>query len=77
MPPVGVSSRPMIESSVDLPQPDGPDMATYSPLSIDKVHAGERVGFDFVGVEDLGHILNLDQRLRGVSHESFASIPLV
>ena len=31
-PPVGVSSRPMIESSVDLPQPEGPDMATYSPL---------------------------------------------
>ena len=24
----------MIDSSVDLPQPDGPDMATYSPLRI-------------------------------------------
>ena len=32
LPPVGVSSSPMMESSVDLPQPDGPDMATYSPF---------------------------------------------
>ena len=31
---VGVSSRPRIDSSVDLPQPDGPAIATYSPKSI-------------------------------------------
>ncbi len=29
---VGVSSRPRIERSVDLPQPEGPPMETYSPL---------------------------------------------
>ena len=64
----------MIDSSVDLPQPDGPDMATYSPLLTDEVNARERVGLDFVGVEDLGHVLNLNQRLARVCHESFASI---
>ena len=30
----GVSSRPRIASSVDLPQPDGPEMETYSPRRI-------------------------------------------
>ena len=34
LPSVGVSSRPRIESSVDLPQPDGPAIDTYSPLAI-------------------------------------------
>src|SRR5262245_47776163 len=33
-PTVGESSRPRIDSSVDLPQPDGPEMAMYSPRSI-------------------------------------------
>ena len=33
-PAVGESSRPRIESSVDLPQPEGPAMATYSPRSM-------------------------------------------
>src|SRR4051812_1050934 len=33
-PSVGESSRPRIESSVDLPQPDGPAIDTYSPLLI-------------------------------------------
>src|SRR3954469_3216416 len=31
-PSVGESSRPRIESSVDLPQPEGPAIDTYSPL---------------------------------------------
>ena len=44
----------MIESSVDLPQPDGPDIATYSPLVDGEVHARERVRLDLVGVENLG-----------------------
>src|SRR6201989_563945 len=30
----GESSRPRIDSSVDLPQPDGPEIATYSPRPI-------------------------------------------
>src|SRR5439155_11940760 len=33
-PSVGESSRPRIDSSVDLPQPDGPAIDTYSPLPI-------------------------------------------
>ena len=33
-PSVGESSRPRIESSVDLPQPDGPAIETYSPRRI-------------------------------------------
>src|ERR1700752_3733137 len=35
-PPVGVSNRPRIESSVDLPQPDGPAIETYSPCLISR-----------------------------------------
>src|SRR5262252_6003242 len=30
----GESSRPRIDSSVDLPHPDGPEIATYSPRPI-------------------------------------------
>src|SRR6266540_6742242 len=33
-PSVGESSRPRIDSSVDLPHPDGPAIDTYSPLPI-------------------------------------------
>ena len=33
-PSLGVSRRPRIESSVDFPQPEGPDIATYSPFWI-------------------------------------------
>src|SRR6185436_11123024 len=33
-PSVGESSNPRIDSSVDLPQPDGPAMETYSPFPI-------------------------------------------
>src|SRR5918994_5884807 len=36
LPSVGESSRPRIERSVDLPQPDGPAMAMYSPLLISR-----------------------------------------
>ena len=36
LPSVGESSSPRIESSVDLPQPDGPAMAMYSPLLISR-----------------------------------------
>src|SRR5688500_15939644 len=35
-PSVGESSSPRIESSVDLPQPDGPAIAMYSPLLISR-----------------------------------------
>ena len=36
LPSVGESSRPRIDSSVDLPQPDGPAIAMYSPLRISR-----------------------------------------
>ena len=36
LPSVGESSRPRIDSSVDLPQPDGPAIAMYSPLLISR-----------------------------------------
>jgi hypothetical protein len=34
-PPEGVSRQPTIFISVDLPDPEGPIKATYSPLSIE------------------------------------------
>src|SRR4051794_7971075 len=34
LPSLGVSSRPRMESSVVLPQPEGPAIETYSPLRI-------------------------------------------
>ena len=46
---VGESSRPRIESSVDLPQPDGPAIETYSPSGDLEIDVGQRVRFDFVG----------------------------
>src|ERR1017187_3673865 len=36
VPPVGVSRRPRIERRVDFPQPEGPAIATYSPLLISR-----------------------------------------
>src|SRR5918994_1560029 len=36
LPSVGESSSPRIDSSVDLPQPDGPAIAMYSPLLISR-----------------------------------------
>ena len=60
-PSVGVSSRPRIESSVVLPHPDGPAMATYSPLLDVEVDVGERVRLDLVGEEDLLDALELNE----------------
>jgi hypothetical protein len=31
--------------------------------------SGERVGFDFVGIEDLGQVFDLNQRSRVVAHK--------
>src|SRR5665811_1853928 len=36
LPSVGLSSRPRIDNSVDLPQPDGPEIDTYSPGKMEK-----------------------------------------
>jgi len=52
-PAVGVSRRPRIERSVDLPQPEA--------ARDGEMNAGEGVGFDLVGVEDLGEVLDVDE----------------
>jgi hypothetical protein len=65
LPPVGVSSRPRIESSVVLPQPDGPLIATYSPCRISRWMFGQRVRLDLVRVEDLLDPRHADEGLRG------------
>ena len=57
-----------MERSVDFPQPDGPAMETYSPRANVEVNAGERVGFDFVGQEDFGDAVEVDQGVVAVSH---------
>ena len=63
MPSVGVSSRPRIESSVVLPQPDGPgDRDVLAVLDLE-VDLREGVGLDFVGVEDLLDAFQSDQRI--------------
>ncbi len=67
-PSVGESSKPRIDSSVDLPQPDGPAMEMYSPVLDLQVNPGERVRLDFVGEEDLGDAVEMDQRRRGRVH---------
>ena len=61
LPSVGVSSRPRIDSSVDLPQPEGPAIETYSPLLISMWMPGQRVRLHLVGHEDLGDPVEADQ----------------
>ena len=41
LPSVGVSRQPIRFISVDLPEPEGPMMATYSLRSNLKIHAGK------------------------------------
>ena len=70
-PSVGESSRPRIESSVDLPQPEGPAIETYSPLLDLEVDVREGVGLDLVGEEDLAHALELGSaRRRVIAHRA-------
>ena len=38
-----------MESSVDLPHPDGPSIATYSPRSIVRLIVAQRAGLDLLG----------------------------
>ena len=52
-----------MDSRVDLPQPDGTgdgDVLAAVDLQVD---AGEGVGLDLVGLEDLGQVLQMDQRI--------------
>ena len=45
---------------VDLPEPDGPMTATYSPSEMVRLDAAERRDGDGAGPVDLGHPLQLD-----------------
>ena len=48
--------------SVDLPEPDGPTMATNSPVLHLEVDALERLDLDLAGVVDLADGLHADDR---------------
>ncbi len=58
-------------SSVDLPQPEGPEIERYSPLWTSKWMPAERVRLHLVGHEDLAHLVQLNQRLRAIVHVRF------
>ncbi len=60
LPSVGVSRSPSSASSVDLPQPEGPEMERNSPLRDVEVDAVERVRLEVVRVEDLGDAREAD-----------------
>ena len=51
----------MMFIAVDLPEPDGPMMATNSPSSIVEIDAGERMHGRRAGAVDLGDAAELDQ----------------
>jgi hypothetical protein len=53
-PSVGVSSRPMIESNVDFPHPEGPGHRDILPLADGEIDARKCVSFNFIGIENLG-----------------------
>ena len=50
--------------SVDLPEPDGPMMATNSPRIDAKVDARERADLDLAHRVDLGQAVDLDDLIR-------------
>ena len=58
IPSVGVSRQPMMFIAVDLPEPDGPMMATNSPRVDLQVDAGERVHGRVARAVDLGDARN-------------------
>ena len=49
---LGVSRQPIMFISVDLPEPDGPMMATYSPRSMLEIDAAQ--GVDFLRAHHVG-----------------------
>ena len=62
MPLLGVSRQPIRFISVDLPEPDGPMIATYSPRSMEIDTPLERV--DLFVAHDVGlpEVAGFDQR---------------
>ena len=63
----GTSSRPIRCSSVLLPQPEGPMIASSSPARHLEVHVRERHGLDAVGAVDLLDLRERDRRLARVA----------
>ena len=55
-------------SSVDLPEPDGPTMATNSPGLDLEVDPLQRLDLDRAGVVDLAQVAHVDDR-RGRLHD--------
>ena len=58
---MGRSRQPSVFIRVDLPEPDGPISATYSPRSIDDRHAAKRVDLDLVEHVDLSDVGQFDE----------------
>ena len=61
MPLVGVSRRPRMERSVDLPHPEGPEIENVFSLFDVEVNARESVRFYLVGVENLGDSFEMNE----------------
>ena len=61
---VGRSRQPMMFMSVDLPEPDGPTMATNSPSADGQVDAAQGLHADAAHVVDTTHGLQLEERRR-------------
>jgi hypothetical protein len=53
LPLVGRSRQPRVFMSVDLPEPEGPTDATYSPRSMESVASFRRFDLDFAQVVHL------------------------
>ena len=52
-----------MESSVDLPQPEGPAMETYSRRADGEMNPGEGVRFHFVGEEHFCDAVEFNERI--------------
>ena len=63
-PVVGRSRQPRMFIRVDLPEPDGPMIATNSPASIVELNAVERPDLHFAQRVDLGDVLDRDHQCR-------------
>ena len=61
----------MMFIAVDLPEPDGPMMATNSPRPIDEVDAGQRVHLRLALAVGLPDLVEGDQR----AHRRLSSAP--
>ena len=65
----------MMFISVDLPEPDGPMMATNSPVVDAQVDAVERAHFDLAEVVDLDELADLDDGAVATSASPASAAP--